>query len=94
MTLQHNTINSAQFQIALYLPQVTFKQLPLIVMGGATMVGGVLTLLLMPETMGMPLPQTISDVEKLRHNQKRIWQCATRTNNLSNKSLESDKQPV
>ena len=55
------------------MPKVAFKELPLIIMGGSTLVGGVLTLLLLPETLGMPLPETVADIEKLKHNEKGIF---------------------
>merc|ERR1711971_794551 len=54
--------------IALYLPNVTIAAMPFFVMGGMAVIGGLLTLLL-PETLGSKLPETLEDVEKMKTNQ-------------------------
>ena len=47
-------------------PQVAFlastwKPLPLLVMGGSALIGGILALFLLPETLGTALPETMED---------------------------------
>ena len=51
--------------MALYLPAVTNESVPLIGMGCLILVGGLLTVLLLPEPFGMPLAETIEDIEKM-----------------------------
>ena len=58
------------FQVAFYLPIVTFDELPLIVMGLAVLTGGVLTMVLLPETVGTNLAETVEDVENLKKNKQ------------------------
>jgi len=60
--------------IALYLPNVTNAAMPYLVMGGAAVLGGCLALLL-PETLGFKLPETLEDVERMKREQKPIWKC-------------------
>jgi len=60
--------------IALYLPNVTIAAMPFFVMGTMAVIGGLLTLLL-PETLGSKLPETLEDVEKMKANQKPFWKC-------------------
>ncbi|XP_059085438.1 organic cation transporter protein-like isoform X2 [Tigriopus californicus] len=43
--------------------------IPLVVMGGACLVGGILAIFL-PETLGMPLPESIDDINVLYENEK------------------------
>jgi len=47
------------------------------VLGTAALVGGFLSLLL-PETLGSRLPETISDVEALKKNSKSFFSCWTK----------------
>ena len=47
----------------------------MIIMGSSTLIGGVLTLLFLPETVGVPLVDTIEDIERLKDNDKSIWKC-------------------
>jgi len=60
--------------IALYLPNVTVAAMPFYVMGSMAVIGGLLTLLL-PETLGSKLPETLEDVAKMKANQKSFWKC-------------------
>jgi len=60
--------------IALYLPTVTIAAMPYFVMGSMAVIGSLLTLLL-PETLGSKLPETLEDVEKMKANQKPFWKC-------------------
>jgi len=60
--------------IALYLPSVTTAATPFFVMGTMAVIGGLLILLL-PETLGSKLPETLEDMEKMKANQKPIWKC-------------------
>ena len=73
------------------MPKVAFKELPLIIMGGTTLIGGCLTLVLLPETLGMPLPETVRDIERLKQNEKGIFQCWSKKK-LSEKVAEQQKQ--
>jgi len=68
---------SAPF-IATYLPKVTGAAAPYLVMGGFAILGGLLALLL-PETLGSNLPDTMEDVENIKANSKPIWKCGGRT---------------
>ncbi len=52
------------FQIALYFPTFTFDEFPLLFMGGCSVVGGLLALLL-PETLGSPLVESVADVDRM-----------------------------
>ena len=60
--------------IALYLPDVTSPSIPYYLMGGAAVFGGFLTLLL-PETLGSPLPETMEDVDQIKKRGKPFWKC-------------------
>ena len=60
--------------IATYLPKVTTDWMPFLVMGGASALGGLLSLLL-PDTVGSPLPDTMEDVETLKKTSKPVWKC-------------------
>ena len=57
--------------------------------------GGVCSLLL-PDTVGFPLPNTFEDVERIKQNSKSFWTCQTAAehleNNNSNPTSEEDKQ--
>jgi len=52
-------------QVAFYLPAIAFKELPLIIMGISVLLGGLLTVIFLPETKGLTLPETVEDVENL-----------------------------
>ncbi|XP_059084961.1 organic cation transporter protein-like [Tigriopus californicus] len=56
-------------QVAIYLPKVAFPALPLLLMGGCAILGGVLTLLL-PETLGSPLIESIGELKGLGDTSK------------------------
>jgi len=55
---------------------VTSDAAPFYVMGGCSIFGGVLSLLL-PETLGTNLPETFEDVENIKKNAKPIWKCVS-----------------
>ena len=59
--------------VALYLPAIQ-KQLPMLILGGSSLLGGVLAFAL-PETLGTTLPENISDVRKLKENKKPLCGC-------------------
>merc|ERR1719348_2026226 len=61
-------------QITLYLPNVTNDSVPYYLMGSCSLVGGLLALLL-PETLGSSLPDTMEDVDKIKKNGKSFWKC-------------------
>ena len=50
--------------LTLYLPDVTFAQLPFIVFGLGTLLGAIVSVFL-PESLGHPLPDTLEDATKL-----------------------------
>jgi len=52
-------------QVAFYLPAIAFKELPLIIMGISVLLGGLLTVIFLPETKGTTLAETVEDVENL-----------------------------
>ena len=60
--------------IALYLPAVTNASAPYFLMGGAAVFGGILALLL-PETLGSRLPETLEDLDQIKKNGKPFWKC-------------------
>ena len=53
-----------------YIPEL----LSLCVFGGVGVLGGLVALLL-PDTVGFPLPNTFQDVENIKKNQKQFWTC-------------------
>ena len=59
--------------IALYLPNIQ-KQLPMLILGGSSVVGGLLSFAL-PETLGSTLPENMEDVKKLKNNSKHLCAC-------------------
>ena len=59
--------------IALYLPDIQ-KQLPMLILGGSSIVGGLLSFAL-PETLGSNLPENMEDVKKLKNNSKSLCSC-------------------
>eukprot|EP00094_Tigriopus_californicus_P009269 TCALIF_08937-PA protein Name:"Similar to Orct Organic cation transporter protein (Drosophila melanogaster)" AED:0.07 eAED:0.07 QI:0/0.6/0.33/0.83/1/1/6/6/587 len=50
-------------QLALFLPSLTFKELPLLIFGIAGLLGGALSFCL-PETLGHPLPDTLLEASQ------------------------------
>ena len=66
---------SAPF-LALYLPKIQ-EQLPMLIMGGSSIIGGVLAFLL-PETLGAKLPENMQDVYDMKTNAKPLWSCVGR----------------
>lgn len=63
--------------LTLYLPDVTFKQLPFIVFGLGTLLGAIVSAFL-PESLGHPLPDTLEDAAKLGTS-KSMWSCWSRS---------------
>ena len=53
----------------MYLPRVTFEQLPLLIFGAASFVSAILTFLL-PETLGAPLLESFDELIFLRKHSK------------------------
>ena len=49
--------------------------LPLVIMGGSAICGGILSLFLLPETLGALLPETLEEVGQLKDNDKSFFQC-------------------
>jgi len=49
-------------------------ELPLCLFGGFGVLGGLCALLL-PDTLGFPLPNTFDDIEHIKKNAKPMWQC-------------------
>ena len=56
------------------LAEVTSDKVPYFVLGGFAVVGGLLSVLL-PETLGSTLPETLDDIEYLKKNSKSIFTC-------------------
>ena len=48
------------------------EKLPMILFGAFGIVGGLCTLVL-PDTVGFPLPNTFEDVKKIKKNSKPMW---------------------
>ena len=57
------------FKVAIYLPEVTFTELPLIIFGSTTFVAAVLSLWL-PETLGSPLVESLDEIYLLHKYSK------------------------
>ena len=55
------------------------EELPMILFGAFGIVGGLCALLL-PDTVGFPLPNTFEDIEDIKKNSKPIWRCHKATN--------------
>lgn len=60
-------INKAQACLSLSFQGTYSKPLPLILFSGVSMAAGIFTLLL-PETLGVKLPDTVEEAEKLKLN--------------------------
>ena len=60
--------------MAIYLPSVTFEGLPMLIMGSGALLGGLLTMVFLPETLGLPLAETVRDIERHRLNEKKWYQ--------------------
>jgi len=52
-------------------------ELPLCLFGGFGVLGGLCALLL-PDTLGFPLPNTFDDIEDIKKNSKPMWQCGVK----------------
>jgi MFS transporter, OCT family, solute carrier family 22 (organic cation transporter), member 4/5 len=75
MSLTCNFTNHCiSFQVAIYLPSVTFEAFPMLFMGLCALLGGVLSFWL-PETLGSPLCETMEDVDNLGKGAKPIFGC-------------------
>jgi len=57
---------------------------PLVLFGGFGVLGGLCALML-PDTIGFPLPNTFEDIEEIKKNSKPMWQCGA-----SKKEKEED----
>jgi len=75
--------------IALYLPHVTTPAMPYLVMGGTAVVGGLIALML-PETLGFKLPETLEDVGTMRREQRPMFKqlCNKKTENRQTNAVE------
>ena len=60
------------FKVAIYLPEVTFKELPLIIFGSTTFIAAVLSLWL-PETLGSPLVESLDEIYLLHKYSKPLF---------------------
>ena len=60
----------------LYFQTSAGKGSPFYVMGACSVLGGLLALLL-PETLGSSLPDTMEDVDNIKKNAKPIWKFYT-----------------
>ena len=71
-----------QPQVALYLPAVTFDELPMIIFGSTTFVAAILSLLL-PETLGAPLIESLDELFLLHKYSKPLlsWWSLEQVNN-------------
>jgi len=63
--------------LALYFPKIQ-RSLPMLVMGGSSIIGGLLALFL-PETLGNKLPETIQEITNMKENSKSFWSCKSST---------------
>ena len=63
------------FHSTFYLSQYG-KQLPMLILGGSSLLGGLLAFLL-PETLGCPLPERMEDVERMKKNPKPLCSCVS-----------------
>lgn len=61
--------------LTLYLPGLTFKQLPFIVFGLGTLLAAMASIFV-PESLGHPLPDTIEEASRL--GTKSFWSCWSR----------------
>ena len=50
------------------------EELPMVLFGAFGIVGGLCALVL-PDTVGFPLPNTFDDIEEIKKNSKPIWSC-------------------
>jgi len=60
------------YQVAIYFPTFTFDAFPMLFMGLVAAVGTFLTLLL-PETLGAPLVESIDDQKLMYENKKKFF---------------------
>lgn len=51
----------SSLQVAIYLPSVTFEELPMIIFGSTTFIAALLSLQL-PETLGAPLVESMDEI--------------------------------
>ena len=56
-------------QVAIYLPSVTFEELPMIIFGSTTFIAALLSLQL-PETLGAPLVESMDEIYVLHKYSK------------------------
>ena len=80
-TLFHDNPKSKELfsiQVAIFLPKIAPGYLPMLILGSCSILGAMLSLLL-PETLGVLLPETIEDMETFKHNDKKFFECWTKT---------------
>ena len=65
--------------------------LPLVIMGGSAICGGFLSLLL-PETLGALLPDTIEEMDLLKNNDKGFFECWSRATLKEREEKMTDRQ--
>ena len=68
--------------------------LPMLIMGGSAFVGGILSLML-PETLGAQLPETLEEISTLKHNDKKFFSCwskATLKARMKELKLQQEKE--
>ena len=74
-SMSSRLVSIAAPYLTLYLPAVTFKQMPFIVFGLATLLAAVASAFV-PESLGHPMPDTIEEAARLGH--KSFWSCWSR----------------
>ena len=81
-------------QIAIYLPDLLFEAFPLLFMGACSIAGGFLAILL-PETLGSNLCETMQDVEELGKDSKPFfawWSTKDLKEHLEKQALKEKKE--
>ena len=74
---------------------MTFKELPMIIMGGSALIGGILTLFL-PETLGSLMLESITEIEQLKTNTNPFfswWSTKTLKAHLDEMTTRKSRNP-
>ena len=74
-SMSSRLVSVAAPYLTLYLPAVTFKQLPFLVFGFGALVASVASIFV-PESLGHPLPDTLE--EAAQFGTKSFWSCWSR----------------